>query len=254
MGMNSYLLEAARRPDCLYALLPHNGGSVISPLRQDSGVYPAKNAGNEGSWAERNGLIELKNILYQDNTFSSLDESSIAKINTPLNLQGNTSSKTFIGKFKIVQSGQEKLSLHAFFSQGYFPGSATLQVFSIILWDDEPTKYFKLLIAFDAGNKLSATSIVDVDFFNKEHIIALVCDIDAEQNITVAYLYCDQKMLVRVSSNSAVKWSTKPVSPYNTYPLAIRSDVDLRYLCNDKLYWAMIFDSALTAEEIAMFK
>jgi hypothetical protein len=254
MGMNSYLLEAARRSDCLFALLPCNGGSVISPLRQDTGVYPVKNTRPDGSWAERNGLIELKNILYQDNVFSSFDESAIAQINTPLDFKGNNKSKTFIGKFKILRAKENRLYIHPFFSQGYFPGGKNDQVFNFTLWENATNKYLSFDMTMDDGSRLSTTYIVDVDFFDKEHILAAVYDINYEENTTKIYLYSDQKLLKRITKNMALPWTTTPHESYYNYPAAIRTDVDLRYKCNDKLFWAMIFDSALPAEEIVMFK
>lgn len=251
MAVNNYLLQSAQRKDCLLALLPCQGGTVPSLLDPSQQVYPEFNSNPSGrSWAERNGLITMQNIAIRNNIFTADDPSKNASIKTQLDFQQNNSSKTFIAKVMFHKISDGALHISPIFSQGFYTLKSTLYVFNFTFRENAANSFFNISYSFSDLSKLSYTYIVDDSFFDCWHTVALVYDCRDPLN-SVSQLFIDGKYAT-VRTFSHLPWHT-PSPPFNT-TLGIREDVEDPYLSDNQLAWAIIFDTALSAEEIAMFK
>jgi hypothetical protein len=251
MAVNNYLLQSAQRKDCLLALLPCLGGVVPSLLDPSKQVYPEFNSNPSGtSWAERNGLITMQNIAIRNNIFTAADPSQNASIKTQLDFQNNNSSKTFITKMMFHKISDGKLHISPIFSQGFYTSSTARYVFNFTFRENESVTFFNISYSAFDQSKFGFTYIVKDSFFDCWHIVALVYDCRDPLN-SVSELFIDGES-VKHKRFSHLTWNT-PLPPYNT-AMGIREDVETPYLSDNQLAWAIIFDSALSAEEITMFK
>ena len=253
MAVNNYLLKSAQRKDCLLALLPCQGGTVANLLDPAKQVYPDFNCNPSGtSWAERNGLIKLTNINLQNNVFTAADPTNLAGISTQINLQSNNTSKTFIARTMFHKISDGKLHISPIFNQGMYAYSEAFFTFGITFRENAAGElFFHITYSFPDQPRELFTHIVKESFLECWHTIAVVYNCDDPAN-SITQLFIDgQHIFDRTFSHTV--WHT-PSPPYDTMTLGIREDIELAYLADNQLAWAIIFDTALSAEEIVLFK
>ena len=249
MALNNYLLQRVRKKDCLIALLPCNGGSVINPLKPGD-VSP--NSSDQGSWAERNGLITTENIIIKDNVFTAADPTKPAAIKTRLDMQQNSTAKTFIAQavFHNLDSGPMRVS--PLFNQGSYLMDSKFYVFNLNFRQIAATGYFNISYALSNNTKANTSYIVSGNFYDIPHTVAFVYDPIPDSGTASIKFYLDT-ILVNQRTIEHVPWNTLP-PPYEAQTLGIREDFSAQYISDNQLAWAVIFDSALSAEEIVLFK
>ena len=252
MAQNNYLLQRVRQEDCLLALLPCSGGSVINPLKSGSNMYPEFNKSDQHSWAERNGLITTNNIIIKDNVFTAADPTRLASIKTNLNMHNNNTSKTFIAQAVFHNINDGRMHVSPLFNQGMYLLDYPAYVFNLNFRQRSTTGYFNISYSRINNTKVSVTHIVQNSFYDQFHTIAFVYEIIPGSETVNIKLYLDTK-LVANKATEHIPWRI-PNPPYDQNTLNIREDMEEPYLSDNQLAWAVIFDSALSAEEIALFK
>ena len=252
MALSNYLLQRVRLPDCLFALLPCGGGCVINPLKLGSDIYPEFGSSDQDSWAERNGLITTSNITIKDNAFTAADPTRSAAIKTQLNMQNNSTAKTFIARALFHNINDGKTHISPLFNQGIYLLDSKFYVFNLNFRQLASSNYFNISYSLINNTKASNTYMVKNSFFDQFHTVAFVYEPIPNSGTAEIKLYIDSK-LVNQKTIEHIAWRT-PDPPYNNYTLGIREDFDDLYISNNQLAWAVIFDSALSTEEIALFK
>lgn len=136
MAVIDKLLAAAKRPDCIMAVFPYQGGIWASPLGGASGVDPIPGSATTGSWAVRNGLLKYNNMEIRDGVFSEKDPSVHWWIDTPLDLRETEIDYTFIARCKVNNLDFSNINGFAIplFTQGHlFVSSIVYRLFNIFL-------------------------------------------------------------------------------------------------------------------------
>ena len=252
MAMFDHLIFSARQPDCLLALLPYNNGCVINPLRQGF-MYPVFNSSENGSWAQRHGLITPSNIANTESYFASADPTKRSHIVTPLDFQNNSSSKTFIVKACCPRSNAGVLRINPFFSQGNHSGNAKYFVVQFSLWENTTDTRLRGYISNNEGIGIGTNAIVDESVHSNWHVFAMVVEHNQAANMVYIRLYWNG---VQIASRSSAffSWNVMLLEPHIPDKVAVRLDTDVKYIANTKIAWALIFDRALPTEEIQLFK
>ncbi len=252
MAISDYMLMAAQRSDCLLAVVPANGISLVNPLRQDAALLQVDPQSADSSPAERSGFVQRQNIISENGFFQSADPTIPAAILTPLDMCGNQTSKTFIAKVCCRAKKDGKLHITPIFTQGFYPGGATVQTFHITVWETASNSHIHTGVVLDNGEIKILTALTNDDFFDSFHVISVVFDYNNSNNTARQIIYIDGKMC-NIGTCSNLPWHT-PITPYSDMRVNIRGEINTQYITDSYLTWAIVFDSALPPEEIQLFK
>lgn len=251
MALSSYPMQAALRPDCMLAVFPFCGGSVINPLHSGSALYPKQINQTDGSYAVQHGLLEYDNVKITPDGFAAEDPQKQCHIYTPLDFRDNCTSKTFIARVYCNSIQTEEQKINPIITQGSFHGSAKIKVFSLMIQCTKSYNFINFAISVDASKTFFLNHIVNESFFNTYHNVAVVVDYDSSPGNVLLKMYLDGTFIEQ-NQHAAFSWYHAEISDVRLVA-AIRTDASNRYLTDNIVSWAMIFDSVLSYEEIRAF-
>ena len=204
------------------------------------------------SEAERVRLITKTNVRTDRGAFEAADETQPARVDTALDLRGNSTSKTFWARgYFPKHENNGLLYVHPMIEQGDTIYGTDSWVFRVTVWEDyrAPSGVTALRCDFcDADNaaRLCHIRITD-DFFNTTHDIAYVIDFQA--NGAFCSVYIDGSIATQANFTASA-FGTGATSAMSAN-VGIRRDPITNYLSGNSVECALVFDRALSAAEIA---
>lgn len=216
---------------------------------------------NYPSEAERVRLITKTNVRTDRGGFETVDASVISRIATQLDLRGAYAEKTFIADCWFpATTNNGTLNYFPMITQGDgLSGSGSSLVVNLSVQADyrasAVSRRLQLTWA-DASGSVHTTNVVVSDaFFGKRHRIVGVIRPGASSAQYTNELYIDGELVGRgsgsVSSFVFGKAAAASIAPGNLH--LIERDYTGFLSQSSLLYGALIFDRALSAEEIALY-
>lgn len=253
--MNDKIRKAMMRPDCIMGVTADNGGSWLSPIRED-GAKPTTLPVAEGQpWAIGSGMLKPQGGMVIDGAFEFPASDAAVTCGTALDLRGNTDPLTFICEFELDEPPEQTQNWYpSLLAQGYpAGGSYTSMTLGLFLMKNNGKKW-ELRGYLATGTKaVSAASNITIEY-GKRYIVALVRD-TARNCLT---LHIPSMDLMKDSAiNTAVSDPLCTEIPSSQKPqlgVCVGSNLNashLTYQGTYRVYWAAVFNRALSAEEIA---
>ena len=246
------LADIAVDPACLLAVDAVDGARWLSPLHT-GGIKPSKPVGS-GAWAIRSGLLALKNITAESGVFSIMNASATGGVVTPLDLRGNTTSKTFVCKAHCPRHTDDgNLYSHTFISQGYVWGAISYYCCGFFLREDyragaRSLSLYCIYSGATAAQGMMAAAVSE-NVLGRDCVLAGVIDMERKR----VSGYIDGALIATVPI-SGEPWRTEIDQASHLVPVdrvAIRQDQHANFLAHDNVAAALIYDNALSASQVA---
>ena len=267
MAMQTFAMHSASRDDCLIALFGNCGGSVLNHMRENSAVCPVPGSAEDGSWAVRNGVISPLRLKITENGFEDADPNDGLPISgnthqprivTQLDFRNNRTSKTFVVK-ALCFSHNSKYTrvINPLVSQGHnMTDTPSTMVFKFMLEEPRGASNANChLMLVDQNNKaFSVKAEIEKSELNKFHVYCMTADYDSEPGKLHVKIYIDG-VLRASDSRESFAWSlTMYDNEVVPKLVGLRMAVTgMPMRVDNVLHYALIFDSALSADEIAKF-
>lgn len=262
LPLNDKWRRAMMRPDCIMGVTADNGGSWLSPIRED-GAQPTTLPATAGQpWAIGSGMLTPFGGMVIDNGFEFPGGDENVVCGTALDFRGYKGSFTFVCDFEVDREPDE--ITHMWFvslmGQGYPPaGSATCTPASMYFRKKTDAKRWEFFAYINDGTASPGISAnMDGAFtFGVRHTGAFVRDAAALK----MYLYFDGEKVAESNPKDPTPIGNDLVSdvPASYYPErgvcvgAGRVGANTRYESDYRVFNAAVFNRALSAEEIADF-
>lgn len=209
------------------------------------------------SEAERVRLITKTNVRTDRGAFEAADENTIAGVATQLDLRGNATSKTFIVRAfcPAHDPASGKLYIHPFFGQGAISQSASLYTFQFSLWEDRRSgRTTQLFPAISTGTDTPGANVTGAEIYlDQWHTYAMVIDCNGGNCYIRAFV--DGVLLRERTVSGTPAWNTSATTTAQETTVGIRRDPNASYFAGSltRISAALVFDRALSAEEIALY-
>lgn len=205
--------------------------------------------------AERVRLITKTNVRTDRGAFEAADPARMAGVKTQLDLRGNTTCKTFLVRGYFPKHGEAgNLYIHPLIGQGDISSGGNNWIFQLSVWEDYRTGALpNLRFGFVPASKpelLLAVYRLQDAFFNKTHDIAGTIEFDASDTVTIC-IYIDGVQVMREQKNYDRSGFGQGAGSPLSGAVGIRQDPDASYLSGNTVDFSLVFDRALTAEQIA---
>lgn len=207
--------------------------------------------------AERVRLITKTNVRTDRGAFEAADENTIAGVATQLDLRGNATSKTFIVRAfcPAHDPASGKLYIHPFFGQGAINQSASLYTFQFSLWEDRRSGgTTQLFPAISTGTDTPGANVTGAEIYlDQWHTYAMVIDYNGGNCYIRAFV--DGVLLRERTVSGTPAWNTSATTTAQETTVGIRRDPNASYYAGSltRISAALVFDRALSAEEIALY-
>ena len=254
--MNDMLFNYMRDPACILAVTPDRGGSWWSALRPGSGnPWPSNEPDDTPglSEAERVGLLVKTNVRTDRGVFESTSSGGYRRIKTRLDLRGNAKSLTMVSRaFVPSHSADGKLYASGLITQGMFTSGPRSQVVAMSVWEDHrqtPSTLRLYTTASTSGNTEQGTSyVIPVTTLDRWTTFAGVYDFE----LGTVTGYVDGVTVGTVNRGTLTAFGQGANSDLSDV-VSLLHDLSnpILGMCDHKISWAMVFDRALTAAEIA---
>lgn len=254
--MNDMLFNYAQEPACILAVTPDRGGSWWSTLRPGSGnPWPSNKPDDTPglSEAERVGLLVKTNVRTDRGVFESTSTGGYRRIKTRLDLRGNSKSLTLVSRaFIPSHSADGKLYASGLITQGMFTSGPASQVAAMSVWEDHrqtPSKLRLYTTASTSGNTEQGTSyVIPTTALDRWATFAGVYNFE----LGTVTGYVDGAAVGTVNRGTLTAFGQGANSDLSDV-VSIMHDLNNSILgmSEHKISWAMVFDRALTAAEIA---
>ena len=249
MAVSDKIIRAAARPDCLLAFFTCYQGMLLNPLISNTNMYPVPGSNTEGSWAYRNGLFQMTNITFSADGANSVNPNNLANLNFPLDLQGNNRNKTFIVRAYCPKNQADSLKVHPLISQGQHTGIISGQVFHFSLWEYPTSANLRGYANTGQASLVGGSSKFENHEFNQFHTFAMTVSFNSNATVKIQIFMNGSLRASFVGNGTSFATITTPstIIPNN---LAVRLDTTVKYIANNTVAWALVFDSALSESEI----
>ncbi len=205
------------------------------------------------SFAEKTGLVTLENIRSDQDVFEGMTAGVARRIKTRLDLRGNSKSLTLVSRaFIPSHSADGKLYASGLITQGMFTSGPASQVAAMSVWEDHrqtPGTLRLYTTASTSGNTEQGTSyVIPVTTLDKWTTFAGVYNFE----LGTVTGYVDGAAVGTVNRGTLTAFGQGANSDLSD-AVSILHDLNSSVLgmSDHKISWAMVFDRALTAAEIA---
>lgn len=248
--MNDKIRKAMMRPDCIMGVVPDNGGSWLSPIREDWAQPTTLPAAAGQPWAIGSGMLTPKGSASAEDGFILPADAYYA---STFDLRGYAGGLTILCDYEFFglpaeQTGRWWIKL---FEQGnMFTGGLKDYTTGVYVRKDSATSDALMYCMFcTTANILFAFTIPN--FSAGRHRVALVKDTSAQY----IYAYFDGAQMVAKSNANAAPPLTSTVNAYaSQFNFMLAGIPQTSYFPSGmerKIHSLAVFNRALSAEEIA---
>ena len=239
-----------RRSDCIMGVTPDQGGSWLSPIRENGPQVSDTPAADTRSWAVENGLLKPEGMQ----TLFEFPAGSSGQCGTALDLRGNRDSLTICIDFEM-DPAPEIMTHHwwpILMAQG-FPHAGYAYSYSTGIWlrKDDIEKNWDCYGSFSTGVVQCSGSARIADPCGGRHQIIVIRNVESK----VMQIYYDhQKIVEKINENLALPLTSEINAAGNQdMGMAIGGWIqssNLAYESAFRIHAAMIFNRALAKEEV----
>lgn len=241
MGAIDYWIQAAKRPSCLMAVSPYQGGAWLSPMRTGVAMPQAITDPTLPTWAQRVKLLTYTNVRTDRGVFESVVQGTWSVL-TQLDIRGSTSNYTFIGRLWCASAdiaGKGGISLLYYGSP--LAGYPDTEGLHITYWG-----YQKQLRAYIAPNSIIKTSVDSAGLLDRWIVVAMTINFLAGRMA----VYADGALI----GTKAIAATQLPDTTASQKRVVACGSIFASGAQNvSRADALLIFDYAMTAAEIAAF-
>ena len=240
-----------RRSDCILGISADQGGSWLSPIRENGPQPSVTPAADARSWAIGAGLPKPEGM----ETLFEFPAGSTHKCGTALDLRGSTDSLTICIDFEVDPAPETMTHRWwpILFAQG-FPHAGYAYSYSAGVWlrKDDAEKSWECYGSFANGVTQCSASAKIADPGGGRHQIIVIRDME---KMTIQVYYDHQKVAEKVNENLVLPL-TSEINASGNPEMGMSvggwiQSANLAYESAFRVEAVMVFDRAFSAEEVA---